>query len=73
MPLAFELRLLIDVAGRERRVFVGRRMLDVAVDADGAAVHHAPRAGALRQLDDACRRAVALTARYSAAGSPASR
>ena len=45
-PLAFELGVLVDVAGLERRVFVGRRMLDVAVDADRAAVHHAPDAGA---------------------------
>ena len=43
--LAFELRDLIDVAGSERRVLVGRRMLDVAVHADRAAVHDAPDAG----------------------------
>ena len=41
--LPFELGLLVDVAGLERRVFVGRRMLDVAVHADGAAVHDALR------------------------------
>ena len=41
--LAFELRLLIDVARLERRVLVRRRMLDVAVHADRAAVHHAAR------------------------------
>ena len=49
-PLAFELRLLIDVARPERRVFVRRRMLDVAVDADRAAVHDAADAGARRPL-----------------------
>ena len=43
-PLPFELRLLIDVARPERRILVGRRMLDVAVHADGAAVHDAPHA-----------------------------
>ena len=40
-PFAFELGLLIDVARPKRRVFIGRRMLDVAVDADRAAVHDA--------------------------------
>ena len=43
--LAFELGLLVDVAGTERRVLVRRRMLDVAVHADGAAVHDAPHPG----------------------------
>ena len=50
--LAFELGLLIDVAGRERRVLVGRRVLDVAVHADRAAVHDAAHAGGLRELDE---------------------
>ncbi len=50
-PLAFELRLLVDVAGVERRVLVGRRMLDVAVDADRAAVHDAVDARPRRGLD----------------------
>ena len=49
--LPFELRLLVDVAGLERRVFVRRGMLDVAVHADGAAVHHAARAAARGGLD----------------------
>ena len=39
--LAFDFRLLINVAGPQRRVFVGRRMLDVAMHADRAAVHDA--------------------------------
>ena len=51
-PLAFELGDLIDVARHERRILVGRRMLDVAVDADRAAVHDAADAGARRRLDD---------------------
>ena len=42
---AFELGFLIDVAGLERRVFVGRRVLDVAVNADRAAVHDTAYAG----------------------------
>ena len=50
--LAFDLRALIDVAGPERRVFVRRRMLDVAVDADRAAVHDAADAGPCRLLDE---------------------
>ncbi len=45
-PLTFELGDLIRIAGPERGVFVGRRMLDVSVDADGAAVNHASHAGA---------------------------
>ena len=43
-PLAEEFRLLIDIAGRERCVFVSRRVLDVTMDADRAAVHDAPDA-----------------------------
>ena len=50
-PLGVELGALIDVAGRERRVLVCRRRLDVAVDAAGAAVHHAPDAGGARRLE----------------------
>ena len=50
--LPFELRLLVDVAGLQRRVLVRRRMLDVAVNADRAAVHDAPHAGARRRLDE---------------------
>src|SRR4029079_19420840 len=38
--LAFELRLLVDVARTERRIFVCWRPLDVAMHADGAAVHN---------------------------------
>ena len=49
---ALELRDLVDVARLERRVFVGRRMLDVAVDADRAAVHDAPDARGGRGLDE---------------------
>ena len=51
-PLAFELRVLVDVAGAERRVLVRRRMLDVSVHADGAAVHDAFRTRPRRGLDD---------------------
>ncbi len=54
--LAFELRLLVDVAGPERRVFVRGRMFDVAVHADGAALHHAPSPGVARKLDERGRR-----------------
>ena len=50
--LAFELRDLIDVARPERRVLVGRRMLDVAVHANGAAVHDAADAGPRAGVDD---------------------
>ena len=49
--LSLEFRDLIDVAGLERRVFVGGRMLDVAVDADRAAVHDAADAGARGRVD----------------------
>jgi len=45
---AEHLRLLIDIARTKRRVFVGRRMLDVAVHADGAALYDAANAGGLR-------------------------
>ena len=61
--LAFELRLLIDVARPERRVLVGGRMLDVAVHADRAAVHDAPHAGARPRPRRRSPTAVALTAR----------
>ena len=56
--LGLELGVLIDVAGIERRVFVGRRMRDVPVHAAGAAVHDAPRAGGARgrRARCACRR-----------------
>ena len=60
---AFELRHLVDVAGPQRRVLVGRRMLDVAVHADGAAVDDAADAGARRPLRSARRPRSALTAR----------
>jgi hypothetical protein len=50
--LSFELGDLVDVARRERGVFGRRRMLDIAVDADRAAVHDAGDAGARRRLDD---------------------
>ena len=48
--LRVELGALVDVAGRERRVLVCRRRLDVAVDAAGAAVHHAADAGGARRF-----------------------
>ncbi len=49
--LAFDFRHLIDIAGPQRRIFVRRRMFDVAVHADRAAVHDAPNAGAGRGVD----------------------
>ena len=54
-PLPFQLGLLIDVPGTERRVFCRRRMLDIAVNADRAAVHdppHAARGGSLDHVPD---------------------
>ena len=42
---AFELRDLIDVAGLQRRVLVRRRMFDVAVHTDSAAVDDPLHAG----------------------------
>jgi hypothetical protein len=49
--LSFELRLLLNVAGPERRVFIRRRALDVAVDTDGAAVDDPPGTACLRRFD----------------------
>jgi hypothetical protein len=49
---ALELGLLVDVAWTERRVLVRRRMLDVAVYADGAAVDDAARPRRSRRIDD---------------------
>ena len=49
--LPFDLRLLINVAGPQGRIFVRRWMLDVAMHADGAAVHDAANAGAGRGVD----------------------
>ena len=43
--LPFELRLLVDVTRAQGRILVGRRVGDVAVDADGAAVDDALDAG----------------------------
>ena len=56
--LGFELGLLVDVAGIERRVLVGRRIGDVAVHAAGAAMHDAARAArrAPPRARCACRR-----------------
>ena len=53
--LGVELGALIDVAGIERRVLVGRRMLDVTVHAAGAAVDDAPDAGGARRLEHMAR------------------
>ena len=50
--LPFELRLLVNVAGPERRIFVCRRTFDVTMDADGAAVDNPFGATRLRRLDD---------------------
>ena len=55
-PLAFDFRDLIDVAGPQRRVFVRRRMLDVAMHADGAAMHDASDAGGRGGFDQMRRR-----------------
>ena len=49
---AFELRLLVHVAGLQGRVFVRRRMLHVAVHADRAAMHDALHARSRRSFDD---------------------
>jgi hypothetical protein len=49
--LRFELGLLIDVAGLERRIFAGGRTFDVAVDADRAAVNHSSNPAAGRCFD----------------------
>ena len=49
--LRVELGALIDVPGRERRVLVCRRRLDVAVDAAGAAVDDTPDAGGARRFE----------------------
>ena len=70
MRSPFELRVLIDVARPERRVFVRRRMLDVAVNADGAAVDDASRAAALARRSMTVPTAAALTARYSSSRKP---
>ena len=43
--LAFDFRHLINIAGPQRRVFVGGRMLDVAMHANRAAVDNPPNAG----------------------------
>ena len=50
--LAFQLGDLVGVARGERRILVGRRVLDVAVDAHRAAVDDAPHAGPGRRLDE---------------------
>ncbi len=48
---AFELGDLVDVARPERRVFVGRRMLHVAVHADRAAMDEPTDAGSCGRFD----------------------
>ena len=70
---AFELRLLVDVARAQRRLFVGGRVLDVAVDADRAAVDDSASRRLPWPLRSTVRTAVALTARYSSSRSPACR
>src|SRR5262245_10414034 len=50
--LPFQFRFLVDVPRTERRILVRRRVLDIAVDADGAALHNAADAGPPRNLDD---------------------
>ena len=71
--LGFELGLLIDVAGIERRIFVGRRIRDVAVHAAGAAVHDAPDAAPPARASSTFRVPSTLMARYAESGCPASR
>ncbi len=53
--LGFELGVLIDVAGIERRILVGRRIGDVTVHAAGAAVHHAATPRGVRRLEHVAR------------------
>src|SRR5579864_5612101 len=50
--LALQFRFLIHVAGLERRVLVGRRSLDVPVNAYRAAMNDAPRAISRSRFDD---------------------
>src|SRR4051812_44324255 len=49
--LPFELRLLIDVTGPKRRIFICGWMLDITVNADGAAMHDAFRTARLCGFD----------------------
>ena len=48
----FKLRLLVDITRLERRVLVRRRVRDVAVDPDSAAVDDAAHAGTCGRVDD---------------------
>ena len=70
--LPFDLRHLINIAGPQRRVLVRRRMLDVAVHADRAAMHDPAHAGAAA-ASMRSPTAVALIARYVAFEMPACR
>src|SRR6185295_13564949 len=49
--LAAELRLLVVITRRERRVLSGRRVLDLALHADGRAVQEPPHAGSPGRLE----------------------
>ena len=53
--LALELRPLVHVAGRQRRVFVRRRVLDVPVHPPRAAVHEAGDARSAGRVDQGAR------------------
>src|SRR5438105_5870880 len=53
--LPFPLRLLIVVLGSDRRVLVGRRVHDVAVNAFGRAIDDSAHAGTMRLLRDDAR------------------
>ena len=55
-PLAFELGFLIRIARRERRILGRRRLLDVAVHADRAAMHEAADACLDRRIEQVLHR-----------------
>jgi len=54
--LTQQLGFLVDVTRAKRRILVGWRPLDVAVDADRAAVNDPPHAAALRRLKQSAHR-----------------
>ena len=66
-PLALDFRVLIHVPRPERRVFVRRRVLYIAMNADRTAVNH-PSNPRSRSGTDQFSTAVALTARYTSEG-----
>src|SRR5262249_31914085 len=50
--LALYFRTLVRVTRSQRGILVCRRVLDIAVDSDGAALHHAPDPGAGGLFDE---------------------